>query len=895
MRDTVNKEKILVVDDNRQLGDFIAYRLLPSMGYSGHIVYNGRSAIETIRSSPPSLILLDLELPDATGLDILRQLQKEGFRIPTVLFTAHGSEHVAAEAFRLGVQDYLVKPVETEQLEATITRALTETRLRQEADRLTAELKEQVAWLSTLSKIGQSVTSTLELDQVLRRIVEAAVQLTQAEEGFLALLDSASGKFTLRAVKNIDENLIKTTRLPVQDSLVGVAIRTGRPVRSSKEAGGERLKISTGFLVHSLLYVPIFSKGRPLGVLAVDNRIARKDFSQRDEVVLTSLVDYAAVALENASLYEQARRELNERKRIEGALRESEERYALAVRGANDGIWDWNLKTNQIYFSSRWKSMLGYDEDEIAHEPQEWFGRVHPTDAEQLKQSLSAHLRWATPHFECEYRILHKDGSYRWMLSRGLAVRGADKAASRIAGSQTDISERKEAEARLLRDATTDALTQLPNRAIILERLQQAIQFADEKKDFLFAVLFLDLDRFKYINDSLGHPAGDELLITVAGLLKSQLRGTDIVARLGGDEFVILLENIRDANYAISVAERIIEILARPVYLDRHNVLVSTNASIGIVLSSTGYQVAEDVLRDADIAMYGAKASGKGTYQLFDPAMRERILRRVALESDLQQALEKEQLLVYYQPLVAIASGCLVGLEALVQWMHPEHGLLLANEFIPLAQESGLITPIDWWVFEEACRQVHEWHLRFPIDSPIQLNVNLTGSLLVRPDLLSHIRGILKTTGLDPHTLSLEVTESIVSANYETMTRIILALREMGIGVQIDNFGTGNASLLNLKRFPLSGLKIDQAFIKRIGEDPNETRLARQVIDLAHEIGLRTTAEGVETELQYAQLQELGCDLGQGFLFAPPVAPQEVEKLLEERMTGASMAQPAQK
>ena len=340
----MNKESILVVDDNRQLGDFIAYRLLPSLGFNGRIMYNAKSALESIRSSPPALVLLDLELPDATGIDILRQLQKEGFRIPTVLFTAHGSEHVAAEAFRLGVQDYLVKPVEPEQLEATITRALNETRLRQKADRLTEELKDQVAWLSALSKIGQSVTSTLDLDEVLRRIVEAAVQLTQAEEGFLALLDSSTGIFNLRAVKNIDEKLIKTTRLPVQDSLIGVAIRSGKAVRSSKDSAGDRLKISTGLLVHSLLYVPIFSKGRPLGVLAVDNRIARREFDQKDEIVLTSLVDYAAVALENAGLYDQARRELNERKRIESALRESEERYALAMRGANDGIWDWNLK-----------------------------------------------------------------------------------------------------------------------------------------------------------------------------------------------------------------------------------------------------------------------------------------------------------------------------------------------------------------------------------------------------------------------------------------------------------------------------------------------------------------------------------------------------------------------
>jgi diguanylate cyclase (GGDEF)-like protein/PAS domain S-box-containing protein len=890
----VNKESILVVDDNRQLGDFIAYRLLPSLGFSGRIAYTAKNALESIRSSPPALILLDLELPDATGIDILRQLQKEGFRIPTVLFTAHGSEHVAAEAFRLGVQDYLVKPVEPEQLEATITRALNETRLRQKADRLTDELKDQVAWLSALSKIGQSVTSTLEVDEVLRRIVEAAVQLTQAEEGFLALLDSSTGIFHLRAVKNIDENLIKTTRLPVQDSLIGVAIHSGRAVRSSKDTAGDRLKISTGFLVHSLLYVPIFSRGRPLGVLAVDNRIARKDFSQKDEVVLTSLVDYAAVALENASLYDQARVELNERKRIESALRESEERYALAMRGANDGIWDWNLKTNQLYFSSRWKTMLGYNEEEIDHDPQEWFGRVHPKDLDKLKQALAAHLRWATPLFECEYRILHKDGGYRWMLSRGLAVRGQDNTAGRIAGSQTDISDRKDAEAKLFRDATTDALTQLPNRAIILQRLQEAIDQSDKKPNYLFAVLFLDLDRFKYINDSLGHPAGDELLVAVAGLLKSQLRGSDIVARLGGDEFVILLENVRDANYVVLVAERIIETLSKPIFLDKHEVLVSTNASIGIVLSSIGYQYPENILRDADIAMYGAKSSGKGTYQLFDPSMRERILRRVALESDLQRALEKEQLLVYYQPVVAMPTGRLVGLEALVHWMHPVHGLLTASEFIHLAQESGLITPIDWWVFEEACRQVHEWHLRFPTDPPIQLNVNLTSSLLVRPDLLSHIRKIIKNTGLDPHTLSLEVTESIVSANYETMTRIILALREIGIGVQIDNFGTGNASLLNLKHFPISGLKIDQAFIMNIGEDQNDILLVRKLIDLAHELGLCTTAEGVETELQYAQLKELGCDLGQGFLFAVPVASDSIIELLKERLKGSSLIPAAQ-
>jgi diguanylate cyclase (GGDEF)-like protein/PAS domain S-box-containing protein len=888
----VNKETILVVDDNRQLGDFIAYRLLPSMGYSASTVYNGKSALETIRATPPSLILLDLELPDATGLDILRQLNAEGIHIPTVLFTAHGSEHIAAEAFRLGVQDYLVKPVEADQLEACISRALAESRLRREAERLTVELKEQVEWLSALSRIGQTVTSTLELDEVLRRIVEAGVKLTQAEEGFLALLDSASGQFYLRAVKNIDESLTKTTRLPVKDSLIGVAIRSGRPVRQSRESSAGQLKISTGFLVHSLLYVPIFSRGRPLGVLSVDNRVGQRPFTPKDEVMLTSLVGYAAVALENAELYEKARRELAERRRVEAALRESEERYALAVQGANDGVWDWNLKTNRIYFSPRWKNMLGYEEDEIGSDPQEWFSRVHPQDIDRLRQALSAHLRGVTPHFESEYRILHKNKAYRWMLSRGIAVRGADGSAGRIAGSQTDITERKEVEARLLHDAFTDGLTHLPNRASIQERLNRAIENSRAGKGHLFAVLYLDLDRFKDINDSLGHPAGDELLIAVTGMLQSQLRETDIVARLGGDEFVILLEKIRDPDYAISVSKRIIEMLSRPIYLEKYQAYVSTSASIGIVLSSLGYSQAEDILRDADIAMYAAKASGKGTYEVFDPAMREHILRRVALESDLQQALEKNQLQVFYQPILSLSSGQLIGFEALVHWHHPVYGLLPASEFIPLAQEAGLIIPIDWWVFEEACRQMREWQAQYRFNPPLQINVNLTSSLLARPNLVNNIQQILKKTGLSANTMNLEVTESIVSANHELVVRIIQALQEMGVRVEIDNFGTGVSSLLNLKRFPFSAVKIDRAYIQLIDQDESGAQLVRTIVELAHKLGMHATAEGVENEGQLQQLRSMGCDFGQGFLFAASQAPAAIIGMLEKRERGESLLQP---
>jgi len=876
----VDKEVILVVDDSRQMGDFIAYRLLPNMGYSGRIAYTGKTALASIHSSPPALMLLDLNLPDVSGLDILRHLSSEGIHIPTILFTAHGSEYIAAEAFRLGVQDYLVKPVEPGQLEAAITRALTETRLRREADRLNVESKEQVAWLTTLVKVGQSVTSSLDLDDVLRRIVDAAVQLTQAEEGFIALLDQSTGQFYLRAMKNIDEQRAQSIRMPVQDSLVGIAITSKKPVRRSAEQDHNMLKISTGFLVHSLLYVPIFSRGHPLGVLAVDNRTAARYFGARDEVVLRSLVDYAAVALENAHLYDQARREIAERRRVEAALRESEERYIRAVNGANDGLWDWNLKLDQIYFSPRWKSMLGYGPDEIHDTPQEWMSRVHPDDLPGLEKALAAHIHGDAPHFENQHRMRTQDGSYRWMLSRGLVVRVAGVPVQ-LAGSQTDITLTKEAEARLRHDALTEPLTQLPNRASFMKRLKAVVQRNNTSDGRLFALLYLDLDGFKFINDSLGHPAGDQLLIAVAAILKQELRADDMVARLGGDEFVLLLDGIAGPDYAIQVARHIIQRLSTPINLERYNTRVTTSASVGIVLSSLGYQLPEDVLRDADVAMYAAKARGKCTYELYDPAMRENLLYRLALEADLIRAVDQGQLRMFYQPVVALQDGRLIGFEALVQWEHPRFGLLPAREFIPIAQEVGLIVPINWWVFEEACRQAQSWYMDYHFDPPVKVFVNLTGGLIAWPDLLDNIRNVLDQTHLNPRLLGMEIKENIAANNYDVIRRLIDALRQYGVEVQIDNFGTGPASLLNLKRFAVDGLKIDQAFIQGLEQESQDTALVRMVVELAHEFGLRATAEGIETAEQCRILTRMGCDAGQGYLLSPLLDPEAATRLIQ--------------
>ncbi len=653
----MSHEMILVVDDNRQISDFLAETVLPGMGYEVLVARDANSAIKMVKQhkSNINLMLLDLQLPDLTGLDLLRRLAKDGYRLPTILMTGHGSEQVAAEAFRLGVHDYLSKPLDEELLTEAITRSLAESRLQREKAILNSQLEEQVAWLTSLSKVGQSVTSTLDVGEVLVRIVEAGVSLTNAEEGFLALLEKESGLLYLRAVKNMDEDSIKTMRIPIADSLVGQVIKSKRPLRAVEPSLKAPLKVSTGYLVHSLLHVPILSKGEPLGVLSVTNRKSDIPFKDSDEAVLNSLAAYAAVALENADLYQQARQEITERQRIESALRESEERYALAVRAANDGLWDWNLKKGQIYYSPRWKQMLGYSDEEISNNPNEWFNRVHPEDLAQLRNNISVHLKGLSAHFECEYRIQHSNGTYRWMLSRGMAVIGSDKAALRLAGSQSDITLRKQAETKLLHDAFHDSLTELPNRALFIDRLKHVIERSKRDNSNIYAVIFLDLDRFKDVNDSLGHLTGDQLLVATAHLLKSILRPMDTVARLGGDEFVILLEDIRDVSDVTRVSERIQKKLMQATLLPNHTIFMS--ASMGIVLSTTGYNRPEDVLRDADTAMYRAKENGRSRYELFDSAMRDQIMLRLEIESALRKAIEKEELDVYYQPVVDVKIG----------------------------------------------------------------------------------------------------------------------------------------------------------------------------------------------------------------------------------------------
>lgn len=560
------------------------------------------------------------------------------------------------------------------------------------------------------------------------------------------------------------------------------------------------------------------------------------------------------------------------------ALRVSEERFALAALGANDGLWDWNLQDNFIYFSPRWKTMLGYQEDEIGNRPEEWLDRIHISDRERVKHEIDAHRKGITPHFESEIRIEHKDGTFRWVLSRGLAIRDASGNALRMAGSQTDITGGKLA----------DALTGLPNRLLFLDRLERLIEHQKRDRDCLFAVMFLDLDGFKMINDSLGHAVGDQLLIGVASRLENCLRASDTVARiehnftiarLGGDEFTILLDRIKEPGDVELVAKRLMKVLTSPFNVNGKEIF--TSASIGIALSSIGYDDSEDILRDADTAMYRAKSLGKARYEVFDVDMRSAVIARLQLETDLRNGISREEFRNYYQPIVSLGSGRIVGFEALLRWQHPTRGLVQPADFISVAEETGMIRELGWWSLREACRQTCTWNAGRSNSSPLTISVNLSVKQLLQPDLATSIGNLLRDAGLAPSCLKLEITESAVMQDPAAAAEVLLQIKSLGVQLSIDDFGTGYSSLSYLHRFPLDNLKIDRSFTAEIERGGDSLEIVRTILPMAKGLRLDVIAEGVENGEQLAILSKLQCEYAQGYYFSKPLTAVDAAALLK--------------
>jgi diguanylate cyclase (GGDEF)-like protein/PAS domain S-box-containing protein len=570
---------------------------------------------------------------------------------------------------------------------------------------------------------------------------------------------------------------------------------------------------------------------------------------------------------------------VSERQKAFDALAASEERCAMLLRGASDGLWEWDLETNEMHFCARWRAMLGHEDQESTSRPDEWFNRVHPDDIEQLQSEIMSHLLGMTQQFQCEHRVRRRDGTYRWMLSRGLAVMDSNRHVYRMTGSLTDVTDQKQAEKQLLHNAFHDALTGLPNRALFMDRLKHSVAQVAKGDGYSFGVLFLDLDRFKVVNDSLGHQIGDQLLTATARRIETCLRPGDIVARLGGDEFAVILDRVRHVNDAIQAAERIRQHLATPFNLSGHEVFIS--ASIGIALNQAASDEPDEILRNADTAMYRAKDQGRGCFELFDKGMHSRNAALSQLETGLRRAMVRGEFRVHYQPIISLETWRIGGFEALIRWVHPEHGYISPLKFIPVAEESGLIIPIGQWVLREACEQLRVWQDQFPSDPPLSISVNLSGKQFLQGDLPDQISKILTETDLSPSSLKIEITESAIIENIDVAALMLKRIKALGVRLSLDDFGTGYSSLSYLHRFPIDTLKIDRSFVSRINL-PKNTEIVRTILTLAGNLGMDVVAEGVETRDQIIQLSGLDCEYVQGYLLSKPIDGRAMRDLISQ-------------
>lgn len=585
------------------------------------------------------------------------------------------------------------------------------------------------------------------------------------------------------------------------------------------------------------------------------------------EALAAGAADYLVKGEFSGAMLDRVLRYVVERRKVTDALRDSEQRYALAVEGANDGLWDWQVPEGRIYLSKRWKEVLGFGEDELPSTVASWFERVHPEDRDSLQYELDRHTQGKTTHLEHEHRLRHKDGSWRYVLVRGKGVLGADGKPVRLAGSLTDVTTAR----------NHDALTKLPNRVMFLDRLEYLFRRLRRDEDFGFAVLFIDLDRFKNVNDSLGHAAGDQLLVDIARRLEHCVRGVDIVARLGGDEFTVVLDAAREPDGAVRVAQRIIDELGQPFTVEGRQVF--TGASIGIALASPSSDPFA-LLRDADTAMYRAKAEGKGRYAMFDAAMRERALKVLAVESGLRKAVDEKRLEVVYQPVLRVADRTLAGFEALVRWRGDDGKLISPGDFIPIAEETALVALVDMYVLQAVCRQLGDWAKRGLLPAGCFVSVNASRRHFAHVGFAGQVGAALAAHGVPFGHLKLEVTESVTTDAGPHAHAECEALAKLGVDLVVDDFGVGASSIASLQEFAFKGLKVDRSFVRHLDGGEKGKALVRATVELARALGLSETAEGVETEAQHAALLGLGCEFAQGYLYAKPLPVADAEAWL---------------
>jgi diguanylate cyclase (GGDEF)-like protein/PAS domain S-box-containing protein len=738
--------------------------------------------------------------------------------------------------------------------------------------------------LLRMAGIMHSREQTIDRERILRRTADALVAAPDrasiyevALNAALALVRNApKTRVALAAGSPEEVTIVAATGDPASEA-VGVRIYLdeypdafraglleGRVVEAERlrKEGGSKALLGFDPETEIVFFVPLLVQARLRGVMLV---LANSPLPEDSKITLEAFGREVALALESATLTEEVHR------------RKSEERFRALIQNSSDVVVVVGADGITRYVSPAVERILGY-------KPQDGIGHsifrppmMHPEDTERVREVFAWLIESFGASATIDCRLRHADG--RWIHVEAISKNLLDD--PNIGGvvvNYRDVTERKLFEERLRHQAFHDPLTDLPNRALFMDKLWHALDYMEHRGQPV-AVLFMDLDNFKLINDSFGHEVGDLLLVSVAERLRQCLRPEDTAARFGGDEFTILLEAVADASAAVRVAERITHALKAPFTLNGREVFVNT--SIGIALATSGRERPTDLLRNADVALYRAKASGKAACEVFNAAMNILALERLDLQAELTRAIERGEFALHYQPQLELPTGKITGWEALVRWRHPERGLLLPVAFLSVAEESGLITQIGKLVLEEACRQAKEWQEQHPAaDAPLKMSVNISARQFQRPDeLVREVAQVLEETGLAPGSLVLEITESMIMKEAERNVDVLERLRGLGVQVAVDDFGTGYSSLAYLKRFPVDMLKVDKSFVDGLGENLEDTAIVEAVINLAHALGLRTVAEGIETTGQLDQLRALGCELGQGYYFSRPLPAHKASAL----------------
>ena len=597
----------------------------------------------------------------------------------------------------------------------------------------------------------------------------------------------------------------------------------------------------------------------------------------------THVVKTVRMAVEQGSLQEAVLTGEQQLQKTEHVLHTTELRLGHALESSLDGFWDWDIINESIYFSPRYKEQLGFRDCELPNEFSSWESRLHPDDRKEILARVHAYLKEPWGYWEEEFRLRHKDGSYKWILARAVPTLDSDHKPIKLTGVHIDVTDRVHAERKIKFLAYHDWLTKLPNRMLLNDRLEHALAQAKRANTQVF-VLFIDLDQFKHINDSLGHPVGDSVLRKVAKRLVEQVREGDTLARLSGDEFAVLLENVSEPEDVIIITEKLLASLRQQFVEQDHKFYLS--ASIGISSFPADGDEPATLLKNADAAMYQAKRSGRNRFQFYSEELTNAAFKHVKLEYGLRQALLLNQFQVFYQPKVCLRSGRILGAEALLRWLHPEEGYISPLDFIPVAEDSGLIMEIGEWILKRACDEAASWRQQGLVFEHIA--VNISGIQVQHADFVQSVRSILDSSGFPARCLELEVTENILMKDAEASARLLDDLRQLGISIAIDDFGTGYSSLAYLTRFPVDKLKIDQTFIKKVCIDAQDAEIARAIISLGHTLDMKVVAEGIELEQQWAFLNSEGCDEGQGYLISRPLPSDDFVAFLKQYANGFS-------